>query len=73
MKEKEGCCEMVLPIGTKEKENKGVKKNELRSFWCSKEKIREINCEGYVYAKGNSELMTHLTTFSFLKFTHHPL
>ena len=64
---------MGLSIRTKEEENKGAKKDEPRSFWRSKEKIREITWVGHVYAKGNSELMTHLTTFSFSKFTHHPL
>ena len=73
MKEKESYCEMVLPIRTKEKENKGAKKDEPISFWSSKEKIREITWVGHVYVNGNSELMTHLTTFSFLKFTHHLL
>ena len=43
---------MVLPIRTKEKENKGAKKDEPRNFWCSKEKIREITWVGHMYAKG---------------------
>ena len=67
-------------VRAKEKENKGAKekenranKDEHRSFWCNKGKVREITWVGHVYAKGNSELMTHLTTFSFSKFTHHPL
>ena len=47
---------MLLPIRTKEEENKGAKKDEPRSFWCSKEKIREITWVGHVYVNGNSEI-----------------
>ena len=41
MKEKEGCCEMVLPIRTKEEENKGAKKDEPRNYSGAARKTRE--------------------------------
>ena len=41
MKEKEGCYEMVLPIRTKEEENKGAKKDEPRNCSGAARKTRE--------------------------------
>ena len=73
MREGRLVCERVLSCKSKGKRKEGAKKDEPRSFWCSKEKIREITWVGHMYAKGNSELITHLTTFNFLKFTNHPL